>query len=368
MTTEAWIVDAIRTPIGRHKGVFRDHRPDDLAADVLSALVKRSSVDPLEIDDVVMGCVTQIGEQGFNIARQAVLGAGFPVEVPACSVNRLCGSSEQAFVFAAQEILSGEADLVVAAGTESMTRVPMGSDMGPFSKRVTDLHDMVNQGIAAERVAEKWKLSREDLDAFSYESHRRAVAADFTREILSIGDIKTDEGPRPDTSVEKMATLKPVFKEGGIITAANSSQISDGAAALLLASPAKAKQLGLEPRARYIASSVCGVDPAIMLTGPIPSTQKVLKRAGLSIRDIDLFECNEAFAPAVLAWMHDTGVDHDRVNVNGGAIALGHPLGATGARLLTTLLHEMERRDVKRGLVTMCIGGGQGIAVILERP
>jgi acetyl-CoA acetyltransferase family protein len=357
----------LRTPVGKNDGGLRGWRADDLAGKLLSTIVDRNGVDPSEIDDVVLGCVTQTSEQGVNIARNAALAAGFPVTVPGTSVNRLCASGLQACAVAAQAIQAGQMELALGGGTESMTRVPMGSDAGPFSSRILDRFDLVPQGISAEFIAEKWQISRRQLDEFSYSSHQKALKADFKPEILPVGGIAADEGPRKETSVEKMGTLKPAFKEGGVITAGNSSQISDGAAALLIASPEKAKKLGKKPRARFVATVATGVDPTIMLTGPISATQKVLKRAGLALKDIDLFECNEAFAPVVLAWMKDTGVEPAKVNVNGGAIALGHPLGATGARLLTTILHELERRKGRYGLVTLCIGMGQGMATIIER-
>jgi len=364
---EAVILDAIRTPIGKKDGVLAHWRPDDLAGEVMSAVVKRNGIDPATVDDIVLGCVTQVQEQGFNIARNAALAGGFPVTVPAAAVNRLCASSLQAVAFAAAEIVSGQAELAIGAGTESMSRVPMGSDGAPFSPRILEKFDLVNQGISAEFIAEKWQLSRRMLDEFSLASHVKAGKADFKPEILPIDGVSADEGPRKDPSLEKMSTLKAAFKEGGVITAANSSQISDGAAALLLASSERAKKLDRKPRARFVATASAGVDPTIMLTGPIPATDKVLRMAGLKMKDIDLFECNEAFAPVVLAWMKETGADPARVNVNGGAIALGHPLGCSGARLMTTLLYEMERRGAKRGLVTMCIGMGQGVATIIER-
>ncbi|HLY74356.1 MAG TPA: thiolase family protein [Planctomycetota bacterium] len=367
MTNEAVILDALRTPVGKQNGALARWRPDDLAGEVMSALVKRNGVDPASVDDIILGCVTQVQEQGFNVARNAALAGGFPVTVPAAAVNRLCASSLQAVAFAAAEVMSGQAELAIGAGTESMSRVPMGSDGAPFSPRILERFDLVSQGISAEFIAEKWQLSRRQLDEFSFGSHQKALKADFKPEILPIDGRDADEGPRKDTSIEKMGTLRAAFKEGGVITAGNSSQISDGAAALLIASPAKAKQLGKKPRARIVASAAVGVDPTIMLTGPIPATAKVLKMAGLQLKDIDLFECNEAFAPVVLAWMKETGADPARVNVNGGAIALGHPLGCSGARLLTTILYELERRNAKRGLVTMCIGMGQGVATIIER-
>jgi acetyl-CoA acetyltransferase family protein len=367
VSKDAVILDALRTPIGKQNGALAHWRPDDLAGEVMSALVKRNGVDPATVDDIVLGCVTQVQEQGFNIARNAALAGGFPVTVPAAAVNRLCASSLQACAFAAAEISSGQAELVIGAGTESMSRVPMGSDGGPFSPRILERFDLVSQGISAEFIAEKWQLSRRQLDEFSFASHQKALKAEFRAEIHPIDGVAADEGPRKDANLEKMGTLRSAFKEGGVITAGNSSQISDGAAALLFASPERAKQLGRKPRARFVATAAVGVDPTIMLTGPIPATEKVLRMTGLKIKDIDLFECNEAFAPVVLAWMKETGVDPARVNVNGGAIALGHPLGCSGARLLTSLLYEMERRGAKRGLVTMCIGMGQGVATIIER-
>lgn len=364
---EAWILDAIRTPIGKQDGALRNWRPDDLLAEVLKAIVARNKISAEMVDDVVVGCVTQIQEQGVNIARNAVLAAGFPVTVPGTTVNRLCGSSQQAVNFAAQAVISGHLDLVIAAGVESMTRVAMGSDAGAFSPKILERFDLVPQGLAAEFVAEKWALTRRELDEFGFESHQKALKANFKPEILPVGGVEADEGPRKDTSVEKMLTLKPAFKENGVITAGNSSQISDGAAALLIAGSDYARKLEKRPRAKVVATAVVGVDPTLMLTGPIPATRKVLQRAGMALKDIDLFECNEAFAPVVLAWMRELGIDRSRVNVNGGAIALGHPLGATGARLLTTMLYELERRNLKRGLAAMCIGLGQGIATIIER-
>lgn len=364
---EAWIIDAIRTPIGKQDGVLKNWRPDDLLAEVLKAIVARNKISAEMVDDVVVGCVTQIQEQGVNVARNAVLAAGFPVSVPGTSVNRLCGSGLQAVNFSAQAVSSGHMDLVIGAGVESMTRVPMGSDAGAFSPKILERFDLVSQGIAAEFVAEKWGLLRRELDEFGFESHQKALKANFKPEILPVGGVETDEGPRKDTSVEKMLTLKPAFKENGVITAGNSSQISDGAAGLLIAGADYAKKLEKRPRAKIVATVSVGVDPTLMLSGPIPATKKVLQKAGLSLKDIDLFECNEAFAPVVLAWIKELGIDKARVNVNGGAIALGHPLGATGARLLTTMLYELERRNLKRGLATMCIGLGQGIATIIER-
>ncbi len=367
MSSDAFILDAVRTPIGRGGGVFAQRRSDELAGLLLAELVRRNSLAPAAVEDVILGCVTQTGEQGVNIARNAVLAAGFPVGVPGTSVNRLCASSLQAVATASQAIRAGDSGLLIAGGTESMSRVPMGSDAGAFSPRILDRFDLVSQGISAEFIAAKWGLDRRALDEFSYASHQKALKADFSREILPVDGVVADQGPRKDTTLEKMLTLKPAFKDDGVVTAGNSSQISDGAAAVLLGSAAKAKELGLKPRARLVACVSVGVDPTIMLTGPIPATEKVLRTAGLKLADIDLFECNEAFASVVLAWMKESGADAARVNVNGGAIALGHPLGASGARLVVTILHELERRNLRRGLVTLCIGMGQGMALILER-
>jgi acetyl-CoA acetyltransferase family protein len=363
--TDALILDALRTPIGRMNGGLSHRRSDDLAGDVLSALAKRNGLK--EVDDVVLGCVTQTSEQGFNVARNAALCAGFPPTIPGTSVNRLCASGLQAIAFAGQAVASGQMDVVLAGGTENMSRVPMGSDGGPFSPRILERFELIPQGLSAEFIAEKWGFSRQQIDEFSYQSHQKALAADMAKEILPVDGISKDEGPRRDTSLEKMATLKPAFKEGGRLTAGNSSQISDGAAAVVVASPAKAKALGAKPRAKIVAVAATGVDPTIMLTGPISATQNVLKRAGMKLSDIDLFECNEAFAPVVLAWLKEMGADPARTNVNGGAVALGHPLGCSGARLAVTLLHELEKRNLKTGLVTLCIGMGQGLAMILQR-
>jgi acetyl-CoA acyltransferase len=382
--SDAVIVEAVRTAIGRRNGKLSPVRPDDLLALTLRELVNRAGVDPAQVDDVVVGCVTQTGEQGLNIGRAAVLIAGFPVEVPGTTINRFCGSGQQAVNFAAQGVLSGAQDIVIGAGVESMSRVPMGSDAfgpgeGPISPKLTDLFEIIPQGNSAEMIAKKWGFSREQLDEFAYQSHVKAGQAiqegRFTREIFAV-DVKqngasylvdTDEGVRIPPSREKMAQLKPSFQEDGVVTAGNSSQISDGAAAVLVMTAEKAKALGLKPRARIVAQAIVGSEPTIMLTGPIPATAKVLKKAGLQLKDIDLFEVNEAFAPVVLAWQHETGADMEKVNYNGGAIALGHPLGASGARLITTLLHELERQDTRFGLSTMCIGYGMGIATIVER-
>ncbi len=382
----AYIVDAIRTPIGRRNGGLARVRPDDLAAVPLKALVDRTGVDAGALEDVIMGCVTLVGEQGLNIGRTAPLIAGFPKEVAGTSVNRMCGSSQQAVNFAAMAVLSGAHDLVIGAGIESMSRVEMGSDMfykGDIklpSEELTWRYTFVQQGISAELVANKYGITREAMDRFAVESHRRAAAADdaglFAPEIVPVqtvdGDgnavtISHDEGIRRGTNYEKVSSLKPAFQEDGVVTAATSSQISDGAAALLIASEQAVKQYGLKPRAKVVSMSVAGVDPTIMLTGPIPATRKALAKAGMGMGDIGLFEVNEAFASVVLGWAQTTEADLDKVNVYGGACALGHPLGASGARLLTTLLNAMEQKDVSVGLSTMCIGFGQGIATIIER-
>ena len=381
---EAVIVEAVRTPIGRRGGRLAPVRPDDLLALTLEELVRRAGIDKGQVDDVIVGCVTQTGEQGLNIGRAAVLIAGFPVEVPGTTINRFCGSGQQAVNFAAQGVLSGAQDVVIGAGVESMTRVPMGSDAmgpgeGPVSPRLTDRYEIIPQGHSAEMIAKKWGFTREQLDEFSVQSHLKAGQAiqegRFKREIMPVevrqngssATVDTDEGVRIPPSREKMAQLKPSFREDGVVTAGNSSQISDGAAAVLVMSAEHAKALKLRPRARIVAQAIVGSEPTIMLTGPIPATAKVLKKAGLQVRDIDLFEVNEAFAPVVLAWRQETGADLEKVNYNGGAIALGHPLGASGARLITTLLHELERQDARYGLSTMCIGYGMGIATIIER-
>ena len=382
--TEAVIVDAVRTAIGRRGGKLSPVRPDDLLALTLREVVTRAGVDPAQVDDVIAGCVTQTGEQGMNIARAAALIAGFPIEVPGTTVNRFCGSGQQAVNFAAQGVLSGAQEVVIGAGVENMSRVPMGSDAfgpgeGPVSPKLMDLFEIIPQGNSAEMIARKWGFSREQLDEFAYQSHVKAGQAiqegRFTREIFTVEvkqngssyEFGVDEGVRIPPSREKMAQLKPSFQDDGVVTAGNSSQISDGAAAVLIMSKEKARQLGLKPRARIVAQAIVGSEPTIMLTGPIPATQKVLKKAGLQLSDIDLFEVNEAFAPVVLAWQHETGADMEKVNYSGGAIALGHPLGASGARLITTLLHELERQGARYGLSTMCIGYGMGIATIVER-
>ena len=378
---DAVIVGAVRSAVGRKGGKLAGARPDDLAAHVLRELVERVKVDPSEVEDVVLGCVDQLGEQGFNIARNAALIAGFPLDVCGTTLDRMCGSGQQAANFAAMGVMSGQYECVLAGGVEHMTRVPMGSNAmgpgeGPLSPRLQERFDIVQQGISAELVAAQWGLKRAELDEFAAQSHEKAGRAiaegRFTREIVPLtlpdGSVfDTDEGVRVPVNREKMAALAPSFKPDGVITAANSSQISDGAAALMFVSPEKAKALGLRPRARVVATALAGVDPVLMLTGPIPATQRVLKKAGLRLDDIDRFEINEAFASVVLAWERELHPDMARVNVNGGAIALGHPLGCSGAKLMTTLLHELERTGGRYGLQTMCIGFGQGIATIVER-
>ena len=379
--TDAVIVGAVRTPIGRRGGALKDVRPDELAAHALRALVDRAGIEPKIVEDVVLGCVTQIDEQGLNIARVAALIAGFPETVPGVSVNRMCASGLQAVNFASMNVRTGMNDLVIAGGVESMSRVPIGADGGVLSAKLTDRYDIVSQGIAADLVADKYSITRMQMDEFSLWSHRKAVRAidegRFKSEIVPVavldeGGTKrlfdTDEHPRRNTSLEKLSALPPAFKPDGRITAGNSSGINDGAAALLIATREKAKDLGLEPRARIVATGAAGVNPTVMLDGTIPASRIALEKAGLQVEDIDLWEVNEAFAPVPLATRDTLGIDEARVNVNGGAIALGHPLGCTGARLVTTMLHEMERQGLRYGLVTLCIGFGQGLATIIERP
>jgi acetyl-CoA acyltransferase len=378
MSRDAVIVDAVRTPIGKRNGALAGTHPVDLLIPVLQHLIQNTGIDPADIDDVITGCVTMTGEQGGNIGRLAALGAGLPAEVPAVSLNRMCASSQQALHFGAQAILAGDMDVVIACGVENMSRVPMGSDLGRFSTQVTGKYNIVPQGFSAEMIAEKWKMSRSELDEFSLASHEKAAkAADsgqFEREILPIEPVKgeggafsQDEGIRRDTSLEKLAGLRPSFRSDGVVTAGNSSQISDGAAGLLLMSAEKAEQLGLRPRARVVARAVVGVDPVIMLTGVIPATRKVLQKAGLSLHQMDVIEINEAFASVVLAWQRELSPDMTRVNPRGGSIALGHPLGASGARITTTLLHELEDSGGRYGLQVMCIGFGMANATVLER-
>jgi len=378
---DAVIVGAVRTPIGRRGGSLKDWRPDDLAAYALRALLDRTGVAAKDVEDVVMGCVTQIDEQGLNIGRIAPLVAGFPETVPGTSVNRMCASGLQAFNNAAMEVMTGQNDLVIAAGVESMSRVPIGSDGGALSPTLLEKYEIVPQGISADLVADKYGITREQMDEFSYHSHMKAIRAidegRFKREIAPVPVVdeqgakrmfEADEHPRRTTSLEKLASLPPAFKPDGRITAGNSSGINDGACAILVASPDKAKAIGLEPRARFVATGVAGTNPTVMLDGTIPAVRKALARAGLRPEDIDLWEVNEAFASVPLATRDEIGIDDARLNVNGGAIALGHPLGMSGARLITTMLHELERQDLRRGLATLCIGFGMGLATIIERP
>jgi acetyl-CoA acyltransferase len=396
---DALIVDAVRSPIGRRNGTLSVLRGDDLAAQVLNALVARNDLDPGEVEDVQMGCVTQVGEQGWNIGRMAVLAAGWPVEVSATTVDRQCGSSMQANFNAAAAVAAGQLDLVVSAGVEMMSRVPMGSNGGSLSERVTDRHDIVMQGVSAELLAEEWHLTREELDAYALESHRRALAASdtgrFAREIVPVelpeqpppddpsnsllqaggaavaapAAFAVDEAPRRETSAEALAGLAPAFRPDGVVTAGNSSQIVDGAAAVLIASEAAAARLGLEPRARFLSFGLAGVDPTRMLHGNPQAMQHALAKAGLSLDDMSVIEVNEAFASVVLQTTKDLRLEErlDDVNPNGGGISLGHPLGATGARITATLVSELERRDARYGIASMCVGFGMAIAAVVER-
>ena len=388
MAGGAFIVDAVRSPVGRRNGMLSHWHPADLLAEVIGALVTRTGIEPGQVDDVLVGCLDQVGEQGANIARSAILAAGFPESVPAATIDRQCGSSQQAAHFAAQGVLAGVYDIAIAAGVESMTRVPMWANVPDpseaYGPRMRARYDMapdffVNQGESGEMVAERFGLTRDDCDAFAAESHRRAHEATtegrFSAEIHQVhaqhddqewmGD--RDEGIRPSTTVEGLAKLRTVFREDGVLTAASSSQLSDGAAAVLIVSERAAERLGLTPMARFHSFGLAGVDPILGLTGPIPATRKVLENGGLSLDDIDLFEVSEAFASVPLAWAKETGADLARTNVNGGAIALGHPLGCSGARLMTTLVHELSRRGGRYGLQTMCEGGGMANATIIER-
>ena len=382
-SNDAVIVSAVRTPVGigkPAKGVLSGIHAVDLSAVVLNAVTQRVGLDPSLVEDVIWGCVSQVGEQSSNVARNAVLAAGFPEEVTGVSIDRQCGSSQQAVTFAAAGVVAGHYDIVIAGGVESMSRVPMFSAMvggdGPFSAALNDRYDggLVPQGISAEMIAEKWNLSRTYLDEIAATSQQRAAAARdaglFDAEIVAVettdGIVASDQGIRPDTTVESLAGLKTPFKEDGVVTAGNASQISDGSAALLIMSSARAAELGLTPLVRIHSVALAGVDPIFMLTGPIPATEKVLKRSGLDLSDIGAFEVNEAFASVVGAWLAETGADPALTNINGGAIALGHPLGGSGARLMTTLVHQMQRSGAKYGLQTMCEGGGMANATILE--
>ncbi|HEU5032653.1 MAG TPA: acetyl-CoA C-acetyltransferase [Spirillospora sp.] len=374
---EAYIVGAVRTPVGTKKGALKDVHPADLGAHVLKELVNRTGVDPSAVEDVIMGCVMQAGPQALDIARTAWLSAGLPESVPGVTIDRQCGSSQQAIHFAAQGVLSGTQDLVIASGVEHMAKVPMGATIVqgldfPYGEGWGERYGQqeISQFRGAELMAEKWGFTREDLEKFALESHRRAAkaieAGYFDREIAPLAGLSKDEGARPDTTLEKMAGLK-TLREGGVITAAVSSQISIGSSALLIASEEAVKQHNLTPRARIHTLALTGSDPVYMLTGPIPATEKALAKSGLKIDDIDVFEVNEAFAPVPMAWAHDTGASLEKTNPNGGAIATGHPLGATGGILMTKLLHELERTGGRYGLQTMCEGGGQANATIIER-
>lgn len=379
---EVVIVEAVRTPVGKRKGALSSIRPDELAAKVIKEVVQRAGISPNLVEDVILGCVSQVEEQGLNIARSATLIADFPIEVPGTTIDRQCGSGQQAVHFATQAILSGDMDIVIAGGVESMTRIPLGASRqnSTWSEQLTSRYEMIHQGLSAERIAEKWGLSREQLDEFSLESHKRAITAleegRFEREILPLeitledgskAVVQHDEGPRKNTSLEKLASLQPAFTRDGKIHAGNSSQMSDGAAAILLMSREKADELGLKPRARIVARSVVGSDPTLMLTGPIEATKRVLAKAGLSIDDMDTYEVNEAFAPVPMVWAQEVGADLNKLNPNGGAIALGHPLGATGARLMISMLHELERTGGRYGLQAICEGGGMANGTIIER-
>ena len=379
---EAVIVEAVRTPVGKRNGVYSKVRPDELLSNVLKEVVNRAGISSDLIEDVIIGCVSQVEEQALNIARSAALMSDFPIRVPGTTIDRQCGSSQQAVHFAAQAILSGDMDIVIAGGVESMTRVPMGSTRKNSrpSEWLSSRYELVNQGVSAERIAEKWGFNRHQLDKYSLLSHQRAIQAQnegrFDREIMPVevtdeNGAKTlitqDEGPRRGTSLEKLATLPTVFQENGVIHAGNASQMSDGAAALLIMTKEKALELGLKPRFSIIARTVVGSDPTLMLTGPIEATKMVLEKAGLTIQDMDLYEVNEAFAPVPLCWKEEVGADIEKLNVNGGAIALGHPLGASGARIMITLLHELERTGGRYGLQAICEGAGMANATIIER-
>jgi acetyl-CoA acetyltransferase family protein len=382
---EVVIVDAVRTPIGRahaEKGDYRDTHPNELLGACFTALIERSGLDPAEVEDVIAGCTAPFGEQSRNVARNAWLQAGYPVEVPAITIDRRCGSAQSAVAYAAALVASGMHELVIASGVEHMHHVPIDSPLKvielfgtPWPAELLERFQFIPQGLSAERIAEQWDISRAEMDELAVESHKRAAQATaedrFEHELVPIetpaGTVSRDQGIRPDTNLESLAALKTPFKPDGRITAATSSQLSDGAAAVLLASRAAAQRFGLAVRARIVDQVTVGVDPIIMLTGPIPATRKLLRRTGLQIGDLDLVEINEAFASVVLAWQRELDADLDRVNVNGGAIALGHPVGSTGARLFATLLPELERRDAELGLITMCCGGGLGTGTLMQR-
>ncbi len=382
---EVVIVEAVRTPVGRgheEKGYYKDEHASNLLAKSYSEVIQRAGIEPSEVEDVITGCVQMFGEQGMNIGRNAWLEAGLPIETPATTLDRQCGSGQQAVNFAAAQIGSGVLDCAIGSGVEHMGHISFADGMqvmsehgAAFSPQMLEKYNLIPQGLSAEMIADQWEIPRSELDELAVRSHALAHQATeegrFEREIVPYqvnGDtFVTDQGIRPGTDIEKLAALKPAFKEDGKITAGNSSQISDGAAALLLMERGKAEALGLKPRARIVDQTTVGVDPVIMLTGPIPATRKILERNGMKMEDIDLVEINEAFAPVVAAWQRELNADMDRVNVNGGAMALGHPLGSTGARLITTLLHELERSDKQVGLVTMCCGGGLGTGTLIER-
>ncbi|HET9074890.1 MAG TPA: thiolase family protein [Solirubrobacteraceae bacterium] len=382
---ETLIVEAVRTPIGRahpEKGVYRDTHPNTLLGECYRALVARTGIDPAAVDDVIVGCTALFGEQSRNIARNAWLQMGYPAEVPAITIDRRCGSAQSAVAYASALVASGTHDLVIAAGVEHMGHVPIDAPLkvmelygSPWPQELLDRFDFVPQGISAEMIAQRWDISRAEMDALAVESHRRADLATrdgrFDSEIVAIitphGRVSSDQGIRPGTNLDDLATLRTPFKPDGRVTAATSSQLSDGAAAVLVASADAVARYGLTPRVRMVDQTTVGVDPIIMLTGPIPATQRLLERSGMAIDEFDLIEVNEAFASVVLAWQRELGADMDRVNVNGGAMALGHPVGSTGARLFATIIAEMERRDAATGLVTMCCGGGLGTGAILER-
>ncbi|MFJ7830348.1 thiolase family protein [Peribacillus sp. NPDC097264] len=379
---EVVIIEGVRTPVGKRKGVLSSIRPDELAAHVLNEVVVRAGISTSLVEDVILGCVTQIEEQTYNIARISALMAGFPIQVPGTTIDRQCGSGQQAIHFAAQAIMSGDMDIVIAGGVESMTRVPMGSSRKntDWSEMLTSRFDMIHQGLSAEKIADKWEFTRKQLDEFSLESHNRALNAQregkFEREIMplkvtledgTVIKVKQDEGPREGSTIEKLGTLKPAFAEDGKIHAGNSSQMSDGAAALLLMSKEKAEELGLKPRFRIAARAVIGSDPILMLTGPIEASKQVLNKAGLTIEDMDVYEVNEAFASVPMCWLEEMEADPRKLNPNGGAIALGHPLGATGARLMVSMMHELERTGGRFGLQAICEGGGMANGTIIER-
>jgi len=382
---EVVIVEAVRTPVGRghpEKGYYRDVHPNELLGRTWVEVIERAGIEPAAVEDVITGCVQQYGEQSYNIGRNAWLQAGLPIETPATTIDRQCGSAQQAVNFAAAMIASGVNDVVVAGGVEHMGHVPLSvnvrlhQELGtPYPEELLRRHPLVNQGLSAELIAERWGISRQECDAIALRSQQRAARATeegrFARETMPFAvdgtTFEHDQGIRPETSLEGLAALKPAFKEGGLVTAGNSSQVSDGAAAILLMSSEKATELGVRPRARIVDQATVGVDPVLMLTGPIPATRKILERNRMTLDDIDLVEINEAFASVIAAWERELAPDPDKVNVNGGAIAIGHPLGSTGSRLLATLLHELERRDGERGLVTMCCGGGLGTATLIER-